>query len=71
MVFDSPYYRMKLSREQVDDRVVEVCWNKEEQRWEMMRFRDDKPHGNHRSTVENVLKTIVDDVKEEEVGCPR
>lgn len=58
---------MKSSQEQFDDRVVEVAWNPRKETWRFMRFRDDKPHGNHQSTVESVLKSIIDGVEVPEV----
>lgn len=33
----------------------------------MMRFRDDKPKGNHKSVVDNIIKSIVDGVEKEDV----
>jgi mRNA guanylyltransferase len=38
--------------------------------WRFMRYRDDKPDGNHQSTVNNVLQSINDAVSQEEV-CER
>lgn len=35
--------------------------------WRFMRYRDDKPDGNHQSTVNNVLRSIQDAVSKEEV----
>lgn len=54
---------MKISGEQIDDRVVEVHWDPELDRWRMMRFRDDKPHGNFRTVVENIIQSIADGVE--------
>jgi hypothetical protein len=53
---------LKASGEQVDDRVVEVHWDIEEECWRMMRFRDDKPHGNHKDVVEKIIDSIADGV---------
>ena len=59
---------MKANGEQVDDRIVEVCWDPINENWRMMRFRDDKPQGNHRSVVENVIQSIADGVEKDTVG---
>ena len=59
---------MKLSGEQLDDRIVEVHWDTEIKGWRMMRFRDDKPNGNHQSVVDNIIKSIADGVEKENVS---
>lgn len=61
------YSRMKMSGEQIDDRIVEVHWDAHSSHWRMMRFRDDKPQGNHRTVVENIIQTIIDGVEKESV----
>jgi mRNA guanylyltransferase len=61
---------MKLSGEQYDDRIVEVHWNSELGRWRMMRFRDDKPNGNFRTVVENIIQSIADGVEKPAVRSP-
>ena len=58
---------MKTSGEQLDDRIVEVHWDTEIKGWRMMRFRDDKPNGNHQSVVDNIIKSIADGVEKENV----
>lgn len=59
---------MKQSGEQLDDRIVEVHWDTENECWRMMRFRDDKPNGNHKSVVDNIIKSIADGVEKEQVS---
>lgn len=59
---------MKLSGEQIDDRIVEVHWDPEVDRWRMLRFRDDKPNGNFRTVVENIIQSISDGVEKSMVG---
>lgn len=68
----SPYqgvltFRMKESREQYDDRIAEVTWDLDRQGWRMLRFRDDKPHGNHRDIVTKILSSIEDGVELKDV----
>lgn len=33
----------------------------------MMRFRDDKPNGNFKTVVENIIQSIIDGVEKEDV----
>jgi mRNA guanylyltransferase len=61
---------MKNNGEQLDDRIVEVHWAPEFNAWRMMRFRDDKPNGNHQSVVENIIKSIADGVEKDAVRFP-
>jgi len=64
-VSDDEWERFKADGEQVDDRIVEVCWDLVGEHWRMMRFRDDKPQGNHRSVVDNVIQSIADGVEKD------
>ncbi|KAI0763690.1 mRNA capping enzyme, alpha subunit [Irpex lacteus] len=64
-VTDAEWESMKASGEQMDDRIVEVHWDVEMKGWRMMRFRDDKPNGNHKSVVENIIKSIADGVEKD------
>jgi mRNA guanylyltransferase len=58
---------MKSSGEQIDDRIVEVHWDTAESHWRMMRFRDDKPNGNYRSVVDNIIQSIAEGVERDTV----
>ncbi|KZV84146.1 mRNA capping enzyme, partial [Exidia glandulosa HHB12029] len=58
---------MKASNSQYDDRIVEVHWDFERQRWKFMRFRNDKRNANHRSTVDGIISSIIDGVQEDEL----
>ncbi|KAI0005995.1 mRNA capping enzyme [Russula compacta] len=64
-VSDDEWESLKASEEQVDDRIVEVCWDFVDEHWRMMRFRDDKPQGNHRSVVEHIVQSIADGVEKD------
>jgi mRNA guanylyltransferase len=59
--------RMKATGQQYDDRIVEVSWDKEKESWRFLRFRDDKPDGNHFSVVQNIIESIIDGVEVDEV----
>ncbi|KAF8586561.1 mRNA capping enzyme [Ramaria rubella] len=66
-VDDEEWAKMKASGEQIDDRIVEVCWDTRRAGWRMMRFRDDKPEGNHRSIVEKIVQSIMDGIEQDEL----
>lgn len=69
--FSFSFRRMKRSGEQFDDRIVEVHWEPEMQRWRMMRLRDDKPNGNYVDVVMNIISSIMDGVEKDDVSlCP-
>lgn len=50
----------------LDDRVVE-CNVDEQERWRIVRFRDDKHEANHETTVRSVLESIRDKVSEKDL----
>ena len=60
--------RMKRSKIQYDDRIVEVRWDFTREAWRFMRLRDDKQDGNHKDVVEKVIQTILDPVREADVS---
>ncbi|THG98681.1 hypothetical protein EW026_g3536 [Hermanssonia centrifuga] len=62
LVTDEEWESLKSSGEQLDERIVEVHWSPELDGWRMMRFRNDKPNGNHKNVVDNIIKTIADGV---------
>ncbi|EJD44151.1 mRNA capping enzyme, alpha subunit [Auricularia subglabra TFB-10046 SS5] len=64
---EDEWSKIKASGAQWDDRVVEVHWDFDAQRWRFMRFRDDKRDGNHRDTVESIIASIIDGVQEDEL----
>lgn len=58
---------MKESRLQYDDAVVECTWDFARQSFRLMRIRDDKHHGNHKTIVTKIIDSIKDGVEEDEV----
>ncbi|KAJ7219430.1 mRNA capping enzyme, catalytic domain-containing protein [Mycena pura] len=64
-VDNDEWERMKSSGEQYDDRIVEVHWDPSVSSWRWMRFRNDKPNGNYRGTVENIVQSIMDGVEKD------
>ncbi|KAH8106803.1 mRNA capping enzyme [Cristinia sonorae] len=64
-VKDDEWEKMKAEGEQLDDRIVEVHWDMQDECWRMMRFRDDKPNGNHKSVVDGIIKSIADGVEKD------
>ena len=58
-----------MSNEQLDERVVEVHWDSAAEHWRMMRFRDDKPHGNHKNIVDAIIGSIADGVEKDAVSA--
>lgn len=60
-------HRWKASKEQYDDRVVEVVWDAHRQIWKMLRFRDDKREGNYKSVVASIIRSIEHGVEAEAV----
>lgn len=65
-LFDE-FRRIKESGEQLDDRIIEVCWNAQRGSWRMLRIRDDKPNANHKSIMQKILESIEDGVEIEAV----
>ncbi|KAI0819531.1 mRNA capping enzyme, catalytic domain-containing protein [Trametes gibbosa] len=64
-VDDDEWEKLKTSNEQLDDRIVEVHWDPAGEHWRMMRFRSDKPNGNHKSVVDNIIKSIADGIEKD------
>ncbi|OCF40157.1 mRNA guanylyltransferase [Kwoniella heveanensis CBS 569] len=60
---DDEWEKFKESGEQLDDQVVEVCWDTERGYWRMMRIRDDKNNANHKSIMQKILISIEDGVE--------
>ncbi|KAI0345338.1 mRNA capping enzyme, alpha subunit [Trametopsis cervina] len=64
-VTDREWEELKAKGEQLDDRIVEVHWDPARNGWHLMRFRDDKPNGNHKSVVDNIIKSIAEGVEKD------
>jgi hypothetical protein len=57
-VSDDQWAEWKRSGEQYDDRIVEVTWDKCDERWVFQRLRTDKLEGNHITVVEDLIRCI-------------
>ncbi|KZP12553.1 mRNA guanylyltransferase [Athelia psychrophila] len=64
-VGEQEWETLKQTGEQIDDRIVEVYWERSRACWRMMRFRDDKPNGNFKRVVDNIMKSIEEGVEKE------
>ena len=63
---DSTWNKLVNKNEPLNGRIVE-CYKNELQEWCFLRFRDDKLQGNHINVVSNILSSIQDNVKEEDL----
>ncbi|CAG8683114.1 4135_t:CDS:2, partial [Cetraspora pellucida] len=57
--------RWQRNEEPLENRIVEVtCETLKDNttRWRFLRFRDDKPHGNHYTVVEKIQESIMDGI---------
>ncbi|KAJ2307787.1 hypothetical protein IWW55_000788, partial [Coemansia sp. RSA 2706] len=60
--------RAVLAREpQLDGRIVEAVRDPESSRWRVLRFRDDKAHGNHVSVISRIIESIGDGLELDEL----
>lgn len=65
-VSDNDWEEMKATGESFNGRIAE-CYHTKDGKWHMLRWRDDKMHGNHVSVVLRILKSIEDGVTKEEL----
>lgn len=65
-LLDQDWEELKKLGQPLNRRIVEVK-KTEVGDWKLLRFRDDKEYGNHKSVVEKVLKSIADGVLAEEL----
>ncbi|TEB04033.1 DNA ligase/mRNA capping enzyme [Coprinellus micaceus] len=66
-VSDDEWEQMKLSGEKVDGRIVKVRWDPSLRHWRMMRFRDDKAQGNHKSVVNDISQSIAEGIEKDDI----
>ncbi|CCE63367.1 hypothetical protein TPHA_0E02770 [Tetrapisispora phaffii CBS 4417] len=66
-ISDEKWEELKALNEPLNGRIVECTKDPETDEWLMLRFRDDKLNGNHSSVVQNVLESINDSVKIEDL----
>ncbi|KNE56348.1 hypothetical protein AMAG_02168 [Allomyces macrogynus ATCC 38327] len=62
---DNQQLRDLLSRS--NGKIIECNWDSEHQRWQYMRFREDKNTGNHTDVYRKILHSIQDGVTREEL----
>jgi len=62
--------RMKGTKHQYDDRIIEARWDLDQRAWRLKRIRDDKFDANHISVVESIIETIINPVRQEDVCTP-
>jgi mRNA guanylyltransferase len=68
-VTDEEWIRFKRMPN-LDNSIVEVVYNPDHcppHKWKFLRFREDKPHANHISVLEKILKSIDDNIDTERV----
>jgi mRNA guanylyltransferase len=71
-VTDQEWEILKSLGEQLDGRIIE-CFRSKEGQWRYKtesngpRFRDDKEHANHKSTMDSVIESIKDGVSKEDL----
>lgn len=65
-VSDDKWEEMKNSKESFNGRIAE-CYRTKQGQWKLLRWRDDKLHGNHINVVLKILKSIEDGVTEQEL----
>ncbi|CAG8731415.1 19258_t:CDS:2, partial [Racocetra fulgida] len=64
-VTDEEWDEWQRNEEPLENRIVEVtCETLKDNttRWRFLRFRDDKPHGNHYTVVEKIQESIMDGI---------
>ncbi|ORY25741.1 putative mRNA guanylyltransferase [Naematelia encephala] len=62
-ISDEEWDEIKQSGEQLDDRIVEVCWDADRGTWKILRMRDDKPNANHKDIMYKIIASIQDGVE--------
>ncbi len=63
---DQEWDNMKSLGQPLDEEIVE-CYLDSEKRWKFMKFRRDKKHANHISTVKSVIQSIEDAVDDDDL----
>lgn len=65
---DADWEAWKGTGDQIDNRIIEVVWDKARQTWKRLRFRDDKFEGNFTTVVQSIIESIKDGVEAEVVS---
>ncbi|KAK9458766.1 mRNA capping enzyme, catalytic domain-containing protein [Lipomyces oligophaga] len=58
---------LKSLEEPLNGRIVECSFDINLKKWRYMRFRDDKPSANHKSVVQKVFESVLDNVTKEDL----
>ncbi|KZP21250.1 nucleic acid-binding protein [Athelia psychrophila] len=66
-VEEQEWETLKQTGEQIDNRIVKVHRDSSKSCWRMMGFRDDKPNGNFKRVVDDIMKSIEEGVEKEEL----
>ena len=66
LITEDEWETLKGLGDPLNDRVIE-CNQDEQNRWRLLRFRDDKNEANHKSTVTSVLESINDRVSDKDL----
>lgn len=65
-ITEDEWETLKSLGDPLNDRIVE-CYQDDQGRWRIVRFRDDKHEANHKTTVTSVLESIRDKVSEKDL----
>lgn len=67
--FDQPFSTIKVTKtiRELNNKIIECRYNRQKGNWELMRERTDKSYPNAYTTAENVLRTIMQPIEENDL----